>query len=269
MKKLKRSIQALIAIIKNPWLLNNVLSDNTIWAKYIKSKYNLSKGLPLIEFPELSPGFSETLETFSFLDGGSLPTDIALLKLLCKRFNPCSYFEIGTWRGESVTNVADICEECYTLNLSKEEIIQSGQSEKYAELHGFFSKEKINVIHLHGNSLNFNFASLGKSFDVIFIDGNHHYEFVKNDTEKVFKYLIHDKSIVVWHDYAFNPEKVRPEVLAGILDGIESANHKYLYHVANTMCALYIKEEMKTTSLESPMTPKYKFKIKLELENLK
>ena len=129
-------------------------------------------------------------------------------------------------------------------------MLESGANERYADLHGYFSKSKANIIHLEGNSMHFDFQSLGKKFDVIFIDGNHHYEFVKNDTEKVFKHLVHEKSIIVWHDYAYNPEKLRPEVLAGILDGLGSENRNYLYHVANTMCAVYIREEMKTTKLE-------------------
>jgi predicted O-methyltransferase YrrM len=241
MRSIRKSIKAILNIIKNPWLLNNVLSDDTIWINHLKSKYTIPIGLPVIALDKLSPLNSETINTFSFLDGGSLPTDIALLKVLCKRFNPCNYFEIGTWRGESVMNVSEICNECYTLNLSKSELLKQGGNERYADLHGFFSKNKENIIHLYGNSLNFDFQSLGKKFDVIFIDGNHHHEFVKSDTEKVFKHLVHDKSIIVWHDYAYNPEKPRPEVLAAILDGVEIKNHKYLYHVANTLCAVFIR----------------------------
>jgi len=58
------------------------------------------------------------------------------------------------------------------------------------------------------------------TFDVLFIDGDHRYDYVKNDTAKVFRHLVHNKSIVLWHDYAYSPGQVRYEVLAGILDGV-------------------------------------------------
>jgi hypothetical protein len=81
---------------------------------------------------------------------------------------------------------------------------------------------------------------LNKKFDLVFIDGDHHYEMVKNDTEKVLRYLAHERTIVVWHDYARNPETVRWEVLAGILSGCQPGLHQNIYHVAHTLCAVYI-----------------------------
>ncbi len=264
MKKLIKALKALGQIARNPWLLNHILEDNTAWEQYLKQNYQLENGLPVVDLNDLSPGFSQTLSHISFLDGSSLPTDIALLKILAGRFEHCRYFEIGTWRGESVVNVADVAEECFTLNLSKQEIVSQGYPEKYADLHGFFSRGKAKITHLEGNSLTYDFGALQKKFDLIFIDGAHQYEFVKNDTQKVFQHLVHDRSVVVWHDYAYNPEKVRKEVLAGILDGLPDGFRKYLYHASNTLCAVFIRESFPTSRLEPPTTPNKSFTIKLE-----
>lgn len=239
--KIKKTFLAIVEIIKNPWLLNNVLAENTLWKKKVTEKYNLPKGLPVIQLNDLFPGFSEKLNSFSFLGGGSLPTDIALLKSLCKRKENSTYFEIGTWRGESVRNVADIAKECYTLNLSKQQMLDLGMPEQYADAHAFFSKGLHNVVHLEGDSRTFDYAGLNKKFDVVFIDGNHHFEFVKSDTENVFKALLHRDSVVVWHDYAYSPENVRFEILHALLDGVPIELHSNLYHVANTMSAIFIK----------------------------
>lgn len=268
MNKFSKTVKAITEIIKNPWLLNHVLADDTVWNKYLLKNYNLKNGLPVVSLDKLISNSSETLDCVAFLDGSSLITDFALLKSLCKRFNDCSYFEIGTWRGESVINVADSCKECYTLNLSKEEIILLGLSEKYADLHGFFSKGKSNIHHLTGNSLQFDFKNLNKKFDVVFIDGDHRYDYVKADTANVFKHLIHENSIVVWHDYAYNPEKIRPEVLAAILDGIPAEYRKHLYHASNTMCAIFIREQFSTTELQDPTTPDKIFKINIQSKNI-
>lgn len=268
MNKISKTIKAITEIIRNPWLLNHVLADDSVWQKYLLKNYNLQNGLPEVSIDELIPNFSETLDCIAFLDGSSLITDFALLKSLCKKFEDCSYFEIGTWRGESVMNVADVCKECYTLNLSTEEIIKFGLSEKYADLHGFFSKGKKNIHHLTGNSLNFDFKNLNKKFDVVFIDGDHRYEYVKADTANVFKHLLHESSIIVWHDYAYNPEKIRPEVLAAILDGIPPEYRKHLYHVSNTMCAIFIREQFSTTELQDPVTPDKIFRVSIESKRL-
>jgi len=72
----------------------------------------------------------------------------------------------------------------------------------------------------------------------------------------------------VWHDYAYNPEKLRPEVLAGILDGIPAAFRKYLYHTSNTMCAIFIRQNFSLSVLESPIKPDKIFKVKIESQSI-
>ncbi len=268
MKKIKKSLRAIGAILRKPWLLNKVLADDSVWMAYLQKQNYPENGLPVAELEDLSQGFSETLNTFAFLDGGSLPTDIALLKLLAKKYTDCQYFEIGTWRGESVANVADVASQCFTLNLSKKEMLGKGMDEKYADLHGFFSKGKENITHLEGNSLTFDFAGFNRKFDLIFIDGDHHYDVVKRDTENVFAHLVHDKSIVVWHDYAYHPEKMRPEVYAGIMEGTPREKRKYLVHAANTLCAVLMPETLETHSLETPEIPRVKFTITLTTKKL-
>jgi predicted O-methyltransferase YrrM len=237
MKKIRKSLQAIGHIIRNPYLLNLVLNDNENWKRYVAKKF--IKELPVISFGDLFGTIEESISPFAFLDGGSLPTDLALLKGLAKNIEDCKYFEIGTWRGESVANVSKVAKECYTMDLPDEEKRRTGMTEEYIRQYAVFSKKLANVIHLKANSLDFDFAALNIKFDLVFIDGDHHYEGVLNDTRKVISSLIHDKSVIVWHDYAFNPENVRYEVFAAIIDGCDKTHQAHLYHVANTMCAVY------------------------------
>jgi len=261
MEKIKKLLKALSLLIGNPSLVNNITNSSYAWSKYLKENHKPLIQLPVVKINQLIPDFDETLNVFSFLGGSSLPTDIILLKALSAQIKNCLYFEIGTWRGESVINVSDTAKECYTLNLSKEEMSQMKLPKKYIDLHGFFSKKKENITQLYGNSLNYDFGALNKKFDLIFIDGNHKYEFIKNDTEKVFKHLIHDNSIVVWHDYATDPETMRPEVLSGILDGIPDKYKKNIYHVSNTLCAIFMKGEIESYNFDYPTIPNKSFKI--------
>ena len=223
------------------------------------------EGLPVVSPVDLNKnGFNEELQVFSFLDGGSMATDIALLKLLARRFNNCNYFEIGTWRGESAINVAQVAEKCFTLNLSDEEMKKIGASDMMIRQQEFFSKNCATIIHLKGNSTSFDYSSLNMKFDLIFIDGDHHYDFVKNDTEKVFTHLVHDSSVVVWHDYAVIPGQVRYEVMAGILDGLPDNAHPYLYYVDHTISAVYIRDKLPVLKQKSNSLPRGYFKVQLE-----
>ncbi len=266
MKKIKKTIKAIFLIIKNPWLLNKVLNTPSVWNEYVKTNYNFDNGLPVISFYELFDNPEETIFPYSFADGGSLPTDLFLLKSLARKFYNCKYFEIGTWRGESAVNVASVAKECYSLNLSENEMEKLSLKKEYIEQIGMYSKNIKNITHIKGNSLNFDFSSLNKKFDLIFIDGEHHYDYVLNDTKKVFANLLHQNSIVVWHDYAFTPEEVRNQVLAGILDGTPKEFHKFLYHVEGTKSAIFIREKIKAKKLKSMPAPEYTYEVKLKIK---
>jgi hypothetical protein len=112
--------------------------------------------------------------------------------------------------------------------------------------------------------MDFDFEGLDRKFDVVFIDGNHHYEHVRNDTEKVFRHLLNEDSAVVWHDYAHHPEKIRYEVLAGILDGTDKSIHEDIYHVSQTKCAVYLKKKIQGRFLDPPEEPDEFFEVRLK-----
>nr|WP_262908016.1 class I SAM-dependent methyltransferase [Hymenobacter sp. 15J16-1T3B] len=162
-----------------------------------------------------------------------------MLRALVRRAGPAAtYFEIGTWRGESAAAVAEVAASVHTLNLSDEELRRLKLPEAYIGLHGHFSRPLPNVTHLHGNSATFDYRGLGP-FDVVFIDGDHSYEAVREDTARVFQELLHPQSVVVWHDAARQPGVPRWEVLSGILDGLPATAPGQLYAVGNSLCALY------------------------------
>lgn len=258
--QVSKAVKALYEIAKNPKLLHRILDDNRVWENYIIKKYGaFVKGLPVVEINDLIPGFKETLETVDFSGGGSTPPDLAILKSLCKSIPECKYFEIGTWRGESSSNVADECSQCYTLNLPPDAF-----NGKYRNIFGFFSKNNSKITQLYGDSQTFDYAGINKKFDVIFIDANHHHEFIKNDTQKVFQHLVHENSIVVWHDYGLDPATPRYETIAGILDGLSANMHNNLYHVSNTLCAIYTNRKLPSKQMEIPVIPNKKFRVSIE-----
>ncbi|MBC7862840.1 MAG: class I SAM-dependent methyltransferase [Bacteroidia bacterium] len=263
MNKISKLLKGSSLLLRKPYLINLVLEDNEVNRNTVVQQYGFENGLPKIDITALTEKKEYTIEPYTFLEGGSLPTDYMLLKIMAEKISDCSFFEIGTWRGESAANVAQIAKEVFTLNLSVEEMRKKNWDEQYIKLHGFFSKEIKNIHHLEGDSLTYNFSALQKKFDVIFIDGDHHYASVKKDTESCFALRKNEKSIIIWHDYGASTETTRWEVLRGILDGLPKEEHKHLYSVSNSLCAVYYPYPVNSYFPEYPQTPKNNFSVKI------
>ncbi|MDP3461315.1 MAG: class I SAM-dependent methyltransferase [Bacteroidales bacterium] len=268
MAKFRKIWQALTILIARPWMLNLILENPMVYRWKIEKKYGKSMGLPQIGLDQLFPGFEIQVDPYAFLDGSSWPIDLALLKALAMKGGVEDYLEIGTWRGESVANVASVVKNCYTLNLPDEQVANSGNGALYVASHRFFSRDLPNVTHLFGDSASFDFEGLGKKFDMIFIDGDHHYEAVKRDTARLFSFLKSDDSMIVWHDYAASPETIRWDVMMGILDGCPPDKRQHLYHVSNTLCALYMKNAPASYRAIPYELPARKFSLDIRMEKV-
>jgi len=260
MHKIRKLLKALGIIARKPYLLNLVLNTDENWENFVRRNHPGFLSLPKVSLKSMLGESEALVHPFSFLDGGSLPTDLAVLTGLAKQIPGCSYFEIGTWRGESVANVSRVAAKCFTMDLPDQEKRELGMTDAYIAQHAMLSHHLSNVTHLKANSFHFDFTSLNQKFDLIFIDGDHHYDALVNDTKRVFASLVHEKTIVVWHDYGYNPESIRYEVLAGILDGLDKVYHDKLYHVANTMCAVYLPEGATGTKEDIPV-----FEIRMKI----
>ena len=105
-----------------------------------------------------------------------------------------------------------------------------------------FLKNSNRIEHVFGDSKTFDFHRLNELFDLVFIDGDHSHDYVINDTQKIVQHAIHSQSILVWHDYAHSPEQFRPEVLHGILSALDHNHHPRLFHVSNSLCAVWLPE---------------------------
>jgi predicted O-methyltransferase YrrM len=109
-------------------------------------------------------------------------------------------FEFGTYMGRTTYHLASISDDVRvtTLNLPPD------RSGKYAPFIGRFfqgTEREMQITQLFEDAYNFDPKPLAKKFDFIFIDGDHSYEGVENDTLKAFK-LLKPGGVIMWHDYA-------------------------------------------------------------------
>jgi len=262
--KIKRLVKI---IARDPAMLNLVLERNDSYLKEAE-RLGFKDGLPVIDILDLFNNFNQSLDYFSSLDGGSLVTDMILLKNMVERYASASYFEIGTWRGESVVNVAPVAGKCYTLNLSSEDLRSLELSERYIGQQDWFSKNNPKIVHLKGNSLTFDFKPYRRKFDVVFIDGDHHYDSVKNDTRKAFDLIKDENSTIIWHDYGYSPEEIRYEVMCAIIDGTPGKYMKNLFHVSNTMCAIFTSKKYSVSFLKDKKEPSALFSLNIKAKKL-
>ena len=226
------------------------------------NKHNITQ-LPTIDLLDLIPGFQGTIHSFTYLNGPTMPTMIIMLKSLAQRLPDCSYLELGSFRGENIVNVADVAKECTSVTLSPAEMKAMGFAEGYLTNDRIFSRNNPKITYHLGNTLTFDFSSLNKKFDLISIDADNTYSSILQDTKSAFSVLKNDSSIIVWHNYATDMEEqgIRQDILAGILDGIPAEFHKHLYHVSNTICAIFIRGNFPTTMIKFPSYPTKVFEL--------
>ncbi len=273
MNKISKALSALSQIVQKPWLLNLLLNQEKNYRKKVLQRFDMPNGLPVLEITDFfGEDFHQTIHPYAFLEGSCTPMDIALLKSLAHKFDVAGYLEIGTWRGESVANVASVAQRCVTLNLPDHEMTAMGMHPDYVAMHRVFSQNLPNVTHLQGNSLTFDFHSIQGDFDMVFIDGDHHYEMVAADTRTIFKRINPEKTIVVWHDYATSPEEIRWSVLLGILEGTSANLHKHIVHVSNTLCAVYIPQNLmndkKVRPFKANRKPRFAFEVEIKARKM-
>ena len=174
------------------------------------------RGIATAPIDELVDANSLTvsLEKFKTQHGNVTYTELLYVCMLVKAYlRPGENFlEIGTFDGNTISNIAlNIPPNslCYTVDLP---IGVSSVDEKYLggdkELVDSRSESQLkhrgrkNVQQFYSDSTKFDFSQV--TFSGAFIDGAHHYEGVKKDTENILRY-IKRPGFVLWHDfYGYN-----------------------------------------------------------------
>lgn len=178
--------------------------------------YNRDKQLiRTLDAEDLFPGlFDRTVELINAAGSpGSLSCiEMYFLASLTKLLCPRMVLEIGTFEGRTTLNMALNCpadSEVYTIDLPSDHV-QTRHSRAYPNEgsarnvpvgHHFHAKPEARKIRqLWGDSASYNFESFYGKTDLVFVDGDHSYEYVKSDSELALR-LISSKGVAVWHDY--------------------------------------------------------------------
>lgn len=170
------------------------------------------RNIPVINVLDICPGSQRwSFQSFPSVGASVSPMECAALAALSYLVQARRVFEFGTYKGVSTTQLAlniakdgmvftlDLPEDhpAYTLPIPKPEERQiAAEGGK-----GILIPQDIldRVTFLRSDSATFDEAPYLGSMDLVFVDGAHSYEYVKNDTDKGWK-MLRPGGVLAWHD---------------------------------------------------------------------
>ncbi len=157
--------------------------------------------------------------------------DMMFVVGMAKYRNAQRIFEFGTYLGRTTCGLAGVSErtKVFTLNLPPE------ADPRYGPYIGRLieaSSVKSRIEQIYCDSRKFDPKPYAHQMDFIFIDADHSYDGVKNDSEKSFTMLA-PGGLVIWHDFAPKSPGVSRYLC-------ELSKEKLLFRIRNTCLVVHI-----------------------------
>jgi predicted O-methyltransferase YrrM len=76
-----------------------------------------------------------------------------------------------------------------------------------------------------------------KKIDLVVVDGDHSYKFVKSDSENAFK-LLRPGGMILWDDYVWNPRHPECAGVAQFVNELKDTGRAF--RIAGTRFAIYV-----------------------------
>ncbi len=208
--------------------------------------------IPRVTLRELAPEDEPLLILEPDVVSGNI-SDLELIAInkLVKQHKPAVCFEIGTFDGRTTLNLAANAgpdTRIYTLDLPRGEVNATGLPLDHGD-RKFVNKDasgtrfigtpyERQITQLYGDSATFDFSPYHNSVDLVFVDGSHAYEYVRNDTQIALQLLRDGKGIILWHDY----DSIHWKGLTRAMNELyqEDDRLRAIRHISDTMLVVYI-----------------------------
>jgi predicted O-methyltransferase YrrM len=230
------------------FMKNAITKRNAFRYGFIRSLWNLVKTHAAENIETVSVEQLKGIEAIS-VNVNVLVHDRTVLTAITRLINPQTFFEIGTFLGDTTLAITRNNPQLrmYTLDLASTETRHEAKLEltdedwlfkrwdRGREFHG--APESARIEQLFGDSATFDFTPYYGKMDMVFIDGSHSYSYVKSDTSAAFK-MLSDTGTILWHDYP-----TFPGVFAYLNELGRNPDRK-IQHIAGTALAMYSRRDL-------------------------
>lgn len=166
---------------------------------------------PGIELTPVQVTHQQAMES----DEWALPLrELLVICAITRHLNPGLVFEFGTFTGRTTLGIAmNSAPDTRILTLDIDPLMRSshehglGSGIREFPLGEAFrhTNYEAKIEQLTGDSRTFDYTTYEGSIDLVFIDADHTYEFVRSDSLNAMK-LLSSRGCIVWDDYLFKPE---------------------------------------------------------------
>ena len=150
-------------------------------------------------FPEIET-VSLPIGAINELSGHPNKVDLLYVCAIAKMRRAKQIFEFGTYQGRTTYHLALATAETHVTTLD----LPPDPNWAYSKYNGIYFRGtavEARITQLFHDSRELDTRPIAKSFDFVFVDADHSYDAVKNDTHKAFE-LLHSGGVILWHDYA-------------------------------------------------------------------
>jgi predicted O-methyltransferase YrrM len=208
--------------LRNPSDLRHVIGVANWAASEIANPDGDTRDIPQISLLDICTGTQRwVLQSFPSVGASVSPMECAALAALSRLVAARRIFEFGTYKGVSTTQlVLNLAEGgmVFTLDLPEDHPAYSLPIPKPEERaiaaeggKGILIPRDLldRITFLSADSAKFDETPYLESMDLVFVDGAHSYEYVKNDSEKGWR-MLRPGGVMAWHDCnAHHPDVVR------------------------------------------------------------
>lgn len=218
----------------------------------ILMEYQEKSKIREVYITELFKGIEEVAVPIGAINeetGHANHVDLLYVVAVAKYLQCENVFEFGTYLGRTTYYLTFASDNTtvFTLDLPLDQNPQGG---KYLGIYFRDTAREKFVKQILCNSKDFDPAPFRKKMNLVFVDGDHSYEGVKNDTEKAYEMLA-PGGVIIWHDYAAKTMDI-------VQFFAEFTQRQPLFRIKNTCLLLHIDgiDPLSYTPYERPKSKK-------------
>jgi len=154
---------------------------------------------------------------------------------ICRAIRPRRIFEMGTYSGASTLVMA--------LNAPADvEIVTLDFDVSDPTIGSCFRESPLvsRIRQVRGDTRTFDFGPYRQLEDLVFIDANHAYEFVREDTARAFE-MLRPGGVIVWDDYRWLPEHRECVGVTNFLNELVATRE--CFSIQGTRLAVYVDRD--------------------------